>query len=439
MLLNFRFENFRSYRHQSELSLVAGRTAEAAAVRKIDWNRNGGTVSALPAAVLYGANASGKSNVLKAMALMRHIVLRSFQAGTATTRIPAEPFKLDAQASATPTTFEVDLVLDGVRHLYGFEYDGHAVRSEWWHWWPNGRRAMILDRDGEQLDLGSVDRTRGRVAAEVLRSNALYLSTAAATKHSLAEKLHGWFQRNLLLAEEESRRVRQTLTIQLLQDESSRPLVKELMRAADLGIVDAQIESADPELIEKLQAVVTAMAGEVDSDADMVVAAEAFDSLRLHHRVDADTVVFDMHEESLGTLVWIGLLGPVVAALRDGSVLLADELDGSLHPALVRQLIALFQDPATNPRRAQLIANSHDISLLDLNEDGSRLLGRDQCWFADKSPDGSSRLYPLTDFDPRKEEAVGRRYLKGHYGSVPIVSHGEFAQALTSASIAAGR
>jgi hypothetical protein len=138
-------------------------------------------------------------------------------------------------------------------------------------------------------------------------------------------------------------------------------------------------------------------------------------------------VDLDPNDESLGTLVWFGLIGPVIDSLAKGSVFLADELDSSLHPALVSQLVRLFQDPETNPHRAQLIFNSHDATLL--GDSGTRQLGRDQIWFTEKLRGGSTRLYPLIDLEPRKEEAVGRRYLAGRYGATPILSDHEFMAA----------
>ncbi|WP_092554800.1 AAA family ATPase [Actinoplanes derwentensis] len=138
-------------------------------------------------------------------------------------------------------------------------------------------------------------------------------------------------------------------------------------------------------------------------------------------------------DESLGTLVWFGLAGPVLTAIADGTVLLADELDTSLHPALVAELVRLFQDPATNPRRAQLIFNSHDAALLG-DPGGGSPLGRDQVWFAEKRDDGGSRLHGLSDLAPRKEEAISRRYSAGRYGAVPILSRQQFAAAVRPAA-----
>ncbi len=149
----------------------------------------------------------------------------------------------------------------------------------------------------------------------------------------------------------------------------------------------------------------------------------------LVHEGAAGSVEFERQDESLGTLVWFGLVGPVLESLARGTLLLADELDSSLHPDLVRQLVRLFQDSSTNPFRAQLIFNSHDPTLLG-DSAGDRPLGRDQVWFTEKDADGASRLYPLSDLDPRKEEAVAKRYLAGRYGAKPIISHQEFAAAV---------
>jgi AAA15 family ATPase/GTPase len=150
--------------------------------------------------------------------------------------------------------------------------------------------------------------------------------------------------------------------------------------------------------------------------------------VRLLHEGVAGPVELEPVDESLGTRVWFGIIGPVVSALASGSVFLADEIDASLHPALVTHLIRLFRDEATNPNRAQIIFNSHDATLLPDTKD-DRLLGRDQIWFTEKSSDGSTRLYPLTDLEPRKQEAVGKRYLAGRYGATPILSEQEFAAA----------
>jgi hypothetical protein len=214
----------------------------------------------------------------------------------------------------------------------------------------------------------------------------------------------------------------------MLSDETRRDQVLSLLQAADLGITGAKKREPDPVIQERLRRAVRILRG-VDDDPEGDE-GPTFDQMgvRLTHRGAKGGVDLDADDESLGTRVWFGMIGPVVQALASGSVFLADELDASLHPALVAELVRLFQDPTTNPQQAQLVFNSHDASLLG-DAVGSRLLGRDQIWFAEKRNDGATRLYPLIDFEPRKQESIGKRYLAGRYGATPILSHDEFAAA----------
>lgn len=434
-LLAFRAENVRSFRDEFELSLLSTRLAEEDVVRLVTWREGGRPIGVLPVAGVFGANASGKSNVVKAMDDMRAHVLHSFRAGNPTGGIPRRPFLLDLAAKRQPSRFEVDLVLEGVRHEYGFVLDDDRVREEWAYSYPHGKAVRLFHRRESDVELGSAERVKGRAVIELLRPNALFLSTAASANHPVLLSVYAWFARNLRLAEASSREFRQALTTQLLDDDARRAQVLALLRAADLGITGATKYQLDPAMKERLQRAVRILAGQ-EGEPDNTDEGPAFEQLgvRLTHRGAAGEVELDAHDESLGTLVWFGLVGPVIEALADGAVLLADELDASLHPALVAELIRLFQDPKSNPRRAQLVFNSHDATILG-DSSGARLVGRDQIWFCEKRADGSTRLYPLSDLDPRKEEAVGRRYLGGRYGATPILSRQEFdasAELITS-------
>jgi AAA15 family ATPase/GTPase len=435
VLLAFRAQNIRSFRDEIELSLVSTRLAEEDVVRLVAWREGGRPVGVLPVAGVFGANASGKSNVVKAMDDMRGHVLHSFRTGSPTGGIPRRPFLLDLAAKREPSRFEVDLVLEGVRHEYGFVLDDDQVLEEWAYRYPHGKAVRLFHRRGIRVELGSVERAKSRAVGELLRPNALFLSTAASANHPVLLPIYAWFTRNLRLAEASSREFRQALTTQLLDDDTRRGQVLSLLRAADLGITGAKKYQLDPVMKERLQRAVRILAGQ-EGEADSAAEGPAFDQLgvRLTHRGAAGDIELDSQDESLGTLVWFGLVGPIVEALADGAVLLADELDASLHPALVAEIIRMFQDPKSNPRRAQLVFNSHDATILG-DATSARLIGRDQVWFAEKRPDGGTRLYPLSDLDPRKEESIGRRYLAGRYGATPILSHQEFdasAELITS-------
>jgi uncharacterized protein len=428
VLLTFRAKNVRSFRDEVELTMLATSLAETEAVRHVAWREGGQPVGVLPVAGVFGANASGKTNILRAMNDMRTHVLHSFRAGSPTGGISRRPYLFDPAAKGTPSRFEVDLVLENVRHEYGFVLDDERVVEEWAFRYPHGRSALLFHRRDTDVELGSVERATGRAVRGLLRPNALFLSTAAAANHPTLLPLYAWFGRNLRLAEANSRTFRQALTTQLLDDPGSGRRVLALLQAADLGITGATRHGPEPVVKERLQRAVRILAGQ-EGEPDSPEEGPDFDELgvRLTHRGADGDVELDAGDESLGTLVWFGLVGPVVETLADGALLLADELDGSLHPALVAQLVRLFQNPVTNPHRAQLIFNSHDATLLG-DSVNDRLIGRDQVWFTEKRGDGSTHLYALADLGPRKEEAVGRRYLAGRYGAMPILSDQQFAE-----------
>jgi uncharacterized protein len=201
-----------------------------------------------------------------------------------------------------------------------------------------------------------------------------------------------------------------------------------MIRAADLGVTEVRRESADPEFVDRMRRAIRILNGvegePVGSDGEHFVVE---DFVRLTHCGPDGCAELDPDEESLGTLVWIGIIGPVLDALDGGHVLLADELDASLHPILGEQLIRLFQDPATNPNGAQLLFNAHNPVFLGDSSD--RPIGRDQIWIAEKANDGSSRIYSLAEFSPRQDEALGRRYLQGRYGGLPVIDPSGFLRA----------
>jgi hypothetical protein len=426
VLLAFKARNVRSFRDPFEFSMLATTMAEKDVRRPVPWREGGQPIDVLPVAAVFGANASGKTNLLLAMQDMRMLVLQSFRQEPSG-GLPHKPFRLDPAFAKAPTKFEVDIVLEGVRHEYGFEFDRARVIEEWAIRYPHGRSALLFHRRGDDVEFGSVERGKSRAVAELLRPNALFLSTAAQANHPVLLPLYEWFSRNLLLAEADSRHARQAFTLQLLESDQSRERVLELLQAADLGITGAMKRELDPETRDRLRKVVRILVGEEADAETQTFEASLEDLMMLKHRGAAGEIEFGPHEESLGTLVWFGLVGPVIDALANGAVFLADELDASLHPTLVAQLVRLFQDTETNPKRAQLIFNSHDIAILG-EATSDRLVGRDQIWFTEKDNGGATRLFPLTDLDPRKDEAIAKRYLAGRYGATPIVSKERFRQ-----------
>ena len=406
--------------------------AEPSVARELQSGDGDRTEHVLPGAAIYGANASGKTNVLRALADLRSLALNSFRSGVPGSPLPWHPFAFSSDdAHPASTRFELELILDNVRCDYLVVADGSSVREERLRRYPLGRAKTVFHREGGAMSHGSELSRQGRLVEPLLRSNALFLSTAAASGYEPALPLFMWFERNLILAESWNRTARLARFTQLIDDPGTYEKVRALIQAADLGVTGVERARIPEELRARLRRAVLILEGRDDEAGDIDIELPEF-GFRLVHEHNGVEISMDPESESFGTVVWLGLMASVVEALDSGSVLLADELDASLHPSLVAQVVRLFQSPDTNRLGAQLIFNTHDTSLLGNSVD-DRVLGRDQVWFTEKVGDGSTRLYPLTDSTPRREESVGRRYLAGMYGGIPIVSPGDFAAAVSDA------
>ncbi len=431
MLRSFRLGNHRSFRDEHELLLMPTYGNE----RKV-----------VPVAAVYGANASGKSNLLDGLRFMAALVGRWGPREPAPgSGIPRIPFRLSPGSLLEPSVFVVELVLDGVRHVYGFTVDDERVREEWLYSYPRGRRRVLFEREGREIDFGSTVTQRGKaeVVESLLTEETLFLSLSARVELEQYWPVFEWFRSSLLLpglnsrhwARETDRRAADFIE----RSTADRAAYLELARAADVGITDIDVEDlSDPRaaaqaaLLEREAAQLEAAHAQASGDraeqlyhratlarARVVIARESRrTSLLLSH--GAGGAAFRLHEESAGTQLWLGLLPILITCLTEGRTMVIDEIDTSLHPLLVRKLVGLFREPKTNPGRAQLIFTTHDAFLLAPIA-GEAGLDRDQVWFVEKQPDGASALYPLTDFKPRNEHNLARRYLGGSYGAVPFL------------------
>ena len=441
-LLSFTARNVRSYWDEVNLSLLGTRLSEEGTARDLAIAGSPTPVSVLPAAGIFGANASGKSTILRAMADMRALVLGSFRRGDRETRLRRHSFLLRSEGPERPSSFAIDLVLGGVRWQYGFDIDDHRVLDEYAYHYPKGRQALVFrrDRDGREPSFGPAFRPFGRTLARLVRKNALLLSVAGAVGDGSGDEPRGianllgplftWFRTNLLLMESDNGLERIAFTAERLQDPEQRAAILNLLQAADLGITKIERVETDPEVAARFERAVRILKGrEEDSgtkqEGKFVVLSS--DLVRLHHTGAEGPAPIESTHESQGTLTWISMLGPLLDAIRNGSTVLVDELDASLHPHLVREFIRLFQNPNANPRGAQLIFNAHDPTIL--GDSGRRDLGRDQIWLAEKKADGATALYSMAEFRPKRDEALGRRYLQGRYGGVPVLDPAEFHEA----------
>lgn len=416
MLVEFRIKNFRSLRDEQVLSLVASADKTLLGTHALDTGLKAAP-HLLKSAVVYGANASGKSNLIKALQYMRGVVLESATLQPGQTFDRLHPFKLDATSGSLPTAFEVTFILDGVRYQYGFAMNAQRIVSEQLLVYKAFKPQRWFERhfDAESgkdvYEFGPGLKGAKNLWEGATRPNALFLSMAVQLNSEALRPVFDWFANRLVIFNEQSPLSPQ-FSMQRLKQEAQRKAICEFLRAADISIADIEVATK--------QAMVHTINFDLATGKREETASEqAVDEVRFHHITEHGKAVFDLMDESSGTRNLLFLTGPVLDILDRGLTLVVDELDTSLHTLLVQALVRLFHRPEVNTGGAQLVFTTHDTSLLD----AYGLFRRDQVWFVEKRTDQSSSLYPLLDFSPRKNEALERGYLQGRYGALPFLRH----------------
>lgn len=396
MLIQFRVENHRSLRDEQLLSLAAATDKTDAYVLRAE----GVGEAVVPVVGIYGANASGKSNVLSALDFLRRAVLDS-QRRWDVEGTPRAPFQFSSKVKE-PSLYEVDIVVDGIRFRYGFQLSSSRIEEEWLFAWPHGRKAMWFERDGDRFEFGKTLHGENEAIRSFTRSNSLFLSAAAQNNHPALLPLVRYFATWQLsptgrgvMPGRNHEMTRLIRVVDALNDARERASVLQLLQAADTGILDFATSPG----------------------ADGVQYSSVW--LR-HHSTDEDYAWLPLAAESAGTIALLELAPDILDTLRTGGLLCVDELEASLHPSLALSVVRLFNDPGHNRRNAQLVFTTHDTNLLGTTV-GEPVLRRDQIWFTEKDEGGGTHLYPLTDFHPRKEENLERGYLQGRYGAVPFL------------------
>lgn len=422
MLLNFTFQNYRSFRDERTLRLEAGSVKELSeAVIHRD------SYALLPVAALYGANSSGKSNVISALATMRRVVLGSVKLNPGDP-LDYDPFRLDLDSSDQPTFFEIQFLLSDIRYRYGFTYDRNRICQEWlYEKRPKEREYNLFLRAEDEYEISKTRFREGLGKTDATQENRLFVSLVAQLKGEKSAALLRWFGscnclsgltaqgyegftfkmfREHLDGSQEAldffRRIQLGFNDLLVTE---RPVTEEMVSGLPFGT-----ERQKQMLLEKFrnQSVTEIKTTHNIYDVDgNVVRQEAFDKDEM---------------ESEGTKKIIEISGPVFDTLLHGRVLVVDELDAKLHPLMTRAVVRLFMDPATNPKGAQLIFATHDTNLLSLS-----CLRRDQIWFTEKDATESTDLYSLLEFrDPRgvkvrHDSSVQKDYINGRYGAIPFI------------------
>ncbi|CAC9617152.1 hypothetical protein [uncultured Gammaproteobacteria bacterium] len=413
MLLGFTVTNFRSIKEKQTLSLLKTTKNELENNFTTVTLSTGKTLDVLNSAVIYGANASGKSNLVLALGAMLSIIEDSFSYQLNKGVKNIEPFLLSKESASQPTEFELDLIDDGVRYVYGFSATQEKIVDEWLYQYPKGSPQNLIDRQSTN-QWGTMNGLKGKkkVWQGSTKANSLFLSTAVqlnseslSTIFSAIDKVKSIFGELL-----------QGFGFTCHQANKSTEGAEEIltfMKAADIGIEGFSVleEKVDAEKFSDEVKKILEKAGED------LLKFRRFEVETQHISDDGSVVSFDFKDqESEGTQKLFRLAGPWLDVLANGYCLVMDELHNSLHPKLVAYLVSMFHNLEINKHGAQLIFVTHETSLL--NQDTFR---KDQVWFCEKEGN-ATELFSLVDFKVRKGvDNLESAYLSGRYGAVPYL------------------
>ena len=416
MLIEFSVTNFRSIKAEACLSLVASRDKKHGDSNVVEPNlaENARPIQLLRSAAIYGANASGKTNLLLGLKTMHDIVLH---ASDSLDELPVTPFRFDPECHTLPTSFEVICVADGVRYQYGFSATPHEVTDEWLYAWPSGRMQVWFERsrsetsDEPSWKFGRKLTGDREVWRRATRPQALFLSTAVSLNSTQLLPLFNWFRERLHVASFGGWSPRFSLEY---CDKNQTDIV-DFLTVADLAVTDIRIVEKDfsPEMLPK------GMSTELKKEITEKLAGKRTveDVFLRHQPIGGKSAELEMDEESHGTQKMFALAGPWLDSLDKGNIIVFDELHDNLHPALVRFLINRFHDPEANPYGAQLIFSTHDTSILDRD-----MFRPDQIWFCERNAHLETSLFSLSDFRPRRGvENLEKAYLAGRFGALPYI------------------
>lgn len=404
MILEFSVKNFLSFKEKVTFSMIANSNKEL----NDNYVEIGGN-KVLKSAAIYGANASGKSNLFKILTLVV-LMLRSSNSVDINAKLPLIPFKLDKGSVNKPSEFEIKFILDETRYVYGFIADKDKIYDEYLYYYPNGRETKIFDRTN--INEYSYTQKDEKILREIETKNSqnkFFLATATNWNFDKTKAAYNFLTNgigtcnNLEILKNMAYKMYET------NPDYLKDFAIDFLQKADFNIEDYQIS-------------------QIDVPGEFLTAIPEFITKTLPDKPKAYQVLFkhknsdnylSIDEESLGTQMIFAFIPFLADSLKNKKVLIIDELDKSLHPFLVQYIVEIFNDAEINKNGSQLIFNTHDTNLLDLN-----ILRRDQIWFTEKNSEtGESDLYSLSDFSVRKQENVEKGYMLGRYGAVPFIKN----------------
>ena len=443
MLIRFTVENFLSFKDEVELSMVAGRPRkhpDHILPRKSDRD-----VRILKTAVIYGANASGKSNLIKAMSFARDLIVRGTSGKQ---RIGVIPFRFDVQKENVPSRFQFEIRCDGKPFNYGFEVDKKRIHAEWLYEIRSNSEKMYFERETNSDGLTSV--TFGKLAftdkqgeqfydfvATGTRKNQLFLKECAERNALIFEDIYRWFDEQLVLIFPDTKPA--GIEIAFLKDDEFQNEFVKILKLFDLGIENIRLEDFDFDSETRIPAEVRERIKEDIQEMSLPDGGHAIVQIpalnififvgekqepiskrfMTMHKIEGkdDHALLELTEESEGTQRLFEIVPALLELMNEDHerVFVIDELDRRLHALLSYKILELFLTRRTK-QISQLVVTTHEAGILDLE-----LLRRDEIWFIEKNIAGQSTMYSLEEFHPRYDKDIRKSYLQGRFGAIPLL------------------
>ncbi len=420
MLIEFSVGNYLSFKEKVTFSMVATDLNKTTRLDENNVFKIDDELSLVKSAAVYGANASGKSNLIKAINFMRWFVLNSSSRTQITDEINVDRFRLSTETINKPSFFEIVFSLNKKIYRYGFELNKKQIISEWLFYTPNIQENKYFERDKQKFNV--LKRfSEGQLLESKTRPNALFLSVAAQFNGKVSEQILRWFK-NIGILSGIKDSTSEIYTLELLENQKYREDILTLINKLDLGINDIKTQKTAILLDNLTSEILEVLAARDGKEAKEVETLSTVDVKTIHHKYDSEGNItsseeFDMDEnESEGTKKLFAFAGPILHTLRAGRVLLIDELDARLHPLITKTLVELFNSSETNPNNAQLIFTIHDTNLLT-----KKLFRQDQIWFVEKDQYGATDLYSLLEYELSNDVVFEGDYIKGRYGAIPFI------------------
>ena len=400
MLIEFSVGNYRSFKEVVTFSMLA------APIVVGDHHINGNNlflatkeIKLLKSAAIYGANASGKSNLVRAISFMKKFTINSAIGSRITDEINTELYRLSVKFEKEPSYFEIVFIIGTARYRYGFEVDRQSVKSEWLYQTLRTKEIQLFDREKTNIKVSSKF-AEGKSLQNKTRKNALFLSVVAQFNGSIATSIIDWLNELNIFNNLDDDNYDYLTIDALIKGHQTKDLIS-LVTSLDLGIKDIHtLEIPVTDELERVFYEIKTSHWKYDNEGNRV-AIEYFG-------IDED--------ESAGTQKLFHISGLLIKILQAGEILIVDELDARLHPLISCAIVKLFNSPITNSRNAQLILTTHDTNLLS-----AKMFRKDQVWFTEKDRYGATDLYSLVEYEIPDDAPFEQDYIAGKYGAIPFI------------------